>query len=1120
MADKKNHTKSLPTATTGIEGFDADMSDRDNFLPPGASAELERLVDQLHDVQQRLVDLTGGQIDAVTHRSGRSYLLHDAQQHLRERESHQRQYAKMQATILNSLPAHIALLNLNGVIIAVNDSWRDFAVSNRYSGANFGVGLNYIEICERAGGRHASEGIAVAEGIRAILARRSDHFVLEYPCHSGDERRWFRMIVSPLELDDGSGAVVMHVDITDRKLTEEALRDSEATHRRLFEHNPLPLWVYDLESLSFLAVNDAAIQHYGYSREEFLGMTIADIRPQEDVPALRDNVARIAGGIDRAGIWRHRLKNGRVISVEVTSHTLEYGGRRAVMVLAIDVTERLEAEAALMAMQQQTSLILSSIGEGIHVLDVGGNVLFSNPAANRMLGWSEVEMYGQHSHTLIHHHHADGRDYPSAECPIYRTLRDGVTRQISGEVFFRKDRSSFPVAYVCAPIIDPKGDISGVVVSFRDIGEHQLAQAELNRKDTLLHLAGKLARVGGWEVALPDYRIAWSDEICEILEIPRDRLPSIEEALDLYTPESRQLMSDVLERCLRNGEPFNVELRVRTMSGEWLWVRCLGEPVYDADGSILKARGAFQDITDYRRLYDQLAESSERFRHVAQATVDAIWDWDLVNDKVWWNSGMQSLFGHRLDELPPDSSSWTLHLHPDDHDAVLADIHRVIDGGEDAWESRYRFRRASGSYARVIDRGFVVRDDRGKAIRMVGGMTDVTRQLQLEEQLRQAQRLESVGQLTGGVAHDFNNLLTVMLGNAELLAEELAPRPQLKALATMITEAAQRGADLTRRLLAFARRQPLEPEVVLSSDLIAGMDNMLRRTLGEHIEVEFVRGGGLWQTMVDPGQLESALLNLCINARDAMGNGGRLTIETANASLDQNYADLHADVQPGQYVMIAVSDTGAGITPEDLGRVFEPFFTTKAPGKGTGLGLSMVYGFIKQSRGHIKIYSESGQGTTVRMYLPRYLGDQKRVAAVKPEAVATGGSETILLVEDDPMVLRYAQNQMEALGYRVLSASSGRRALEILREQGRVDLLFTDVVMPGGMNGRELADEARKMQPDLKVLYTSGYTENAIVHHGRLDPGVQLLSKPYRRLELARRIRRVLEQDNDAGEGA
>jgi signal transduction histidine kinase len=380
----------------------------------------------------------------------------------------------------------------------------------------------------------------------------------------------------------------------------------------------------------------------------------------------------------------------------------------------------------------------------------------------------------------------------------------------------------------------------------------------------------------------------------------------------------------------------------------------------------------------------------------------------------------------------------------------------------------------------------------------------------LNSRLLQSQRLEAIGQLTGGVAHDFNNLLTVVLGNAELLAEQRAGDPLQQQLAQMIVAAAQRGADLTQQLLAFARKQALAPSAVDVNQLVAAMDPLLRRTLGEHIEIELVRGGGRWAAMVDAGQLENALLNLCLNARDAMRSGGRLTLETANAALDRAYAETHPDVTPGQYVMLAVSDTGSGIAPEHLARVFEPFFTTKEKGKGTGLGLAMVYGFMKQSAGHISIYSEPGHGTTVKLYLPRAArGDDPAVDAPELPAV-TGGAEIVLVVEDDELVRRYACTELRSLGYRVLDADCGASALQIVERREDIELLFTDVVMPGGMSGRALADAARRLRPGLRVLYTSGYTENAIVHHGRLDAGVMLLAKPYRRAELARAIRAAL----------
>jgi len=374
-----------------------------------------------------------------------------------------------------------------------------------------------------------------------------------------------------------------------------------------------------------------------------------------------------------------------------------------------------------------------------------------------------------------------------------------------------------------------------------------------------------------------------------------------------------------------------------------------------------------------------------------------------------------------------------------------------------------------------------------------------------------AQKMESLGQLTGGIAHDFNNLLTVIMGNAELLAEALRDNAALGPLAEMTCAAAARGAELTHRLLAFSRRQPLDARDTDVNALLAGMNGMLRRTLGEAIRVEMVHAAGLWHATIDPSELEAALLNLCINARDAMPAGGRLTLETTNAFLSDDYARQHGDVAPGQYVLIAVSDTGSGIAPEHLLRVFEPFFTTKAPGKGTGLGLSMVYGFVKQSRGHVKVYSEPGQGATIKLYLPRGVGESRAPDAVVVSESLPGGDETVLLVEDEELVRHFARDQLRALGYRVLEAADGARALELIERHDDIALLFTDVVLPGGMNGRQVAEAAQQRRPRLKVLYTSGYTENAIVHHGRLDRGVQLLTKPYRRADLARKLRAVLD---------
>ena len=393
---------------------------------------------------------------------------------------------------------------------------------------------------------------------------------------------------------------------------------------------------------------------------------------------------------------------------------------------------------------------------------------------------------------------------------------------------------------------------------------------------------------------------------------------------------------------------------------------------------------------------------------------------------------------------------------------------------------------------------------------------EIQERLQAEEALRQAQKMEAVGQLTGGVAHDFNNLLTVILGGLDSIKRETDKDssdidvPRLRRMQALAFQGAERAATLTSRLLAFARRQPLAPKPINLNKLVGGLSDLLQRTLGETIALESVSAAGLWLAYADPTELESTLMNLAINARDAMPDGGKLTIETANVSLDEDYVSaLVEPVPPGQYVMLAVSDTGVGMKKETIDRVFEPFFTTKEAGKGTGLGLSQAYGFVRQSGGHIRIYSEPGEGTTVKLYLPRDF----RAEAPAHERItsgADGGSETVLVVEDHEGLREYSAGVLRELGYCVLEAPDGEAGLELLRERPEVDLLFTDVVLPG-LNGRQLADQALEFRPDLKVLFTTGYTPNAIVHNGRLDDGVSLITKPFTFDSLASKVRKMLD---------
>ncbi len=601
-----------------------------------------------------------------------------------------------------------------------------------------------------------------------------------------------------------------------------------------------------------------------------------------------------------------------------------------------------------------------------------------------------------------------------------------------------------------------------------------------------------------------------SPALCRMLGYEMSELAG-RTGLSLVHPDDRAAGEAVFARALADPDnPHQVQMRWRRSDGVYRWlegvsVNLLHDP---AVGAVVTNS---RDVTERKAAEAALRASETRYRLAARATSDAIWEWDLLGGQVEWNEGVQTLFGYAADDVAPTAEWWLERIHPDDHDRVLAGIRAVIDGGGQTWSDEFRFRRDDGSWADVIDRGHIVHDERGRPVRMIGAMANVTEPRRLEAELRQSQKMEAVGRLAGGIAHDFNNLLTVISGRSDLLLHRLRSDDPVRKDVELIKRVSERAATLTRQLLAFSRKQVLQPRVLALDLVVADLEPMLQRLIGEDVELITTIAPGVGRVQADPAQIEQVVLNLVVNARDAMPAGGRLTIGLADVEVDAAFVAANPSAAPGPHVVLAVSDTGDGIPPEVQPRIFEPFFTTKEPGKGTGLGLAMVYGIVKQHEGTIVVDSEAGRGTTFRVYLRRVDAPAALEPAPAP-ARPTGGSGTILLVEDEDDVRDLAREILGIDGFSVLEAATPGEAMRAAeRHTGVIDLVVTDVVMPE-MSGRELVVWLLERRPGTRVLYISGYNEDAIAQHGVLDAGTTLLAKPFTPDELRRTVAAMLER--------
>ena len=844
-----------------------------------------------------------------------------------------------------------------------------------------------------------------------------------------------------------------------------------------------PIWVCDLAETRIIACNEAACRFLGRSAGSIAGLAPVDIGL-----AAPDGLTDVG---NPGGPWvAADLHRDSILWAGAPARTL------SVILRPRDMTKTDEDSPAKLS--QLMKRLMHQDGCAYIGADRHTGRIRITPQLQSLLGLAAGGTAGSVADMM-----------PNVQADdLIRYLADRRAASETGglsETVVRVLRPAGDVRYIKMTVgtdVDSGGREFGMV---QDVTE-AITQTERGvRREALLLLTSDLARVGGWRRDLAAEIVDATPGVNRIFGAPEGPF-NLEAVLQCYDAAGRADMLKARERVFQDRIEVEGEYPITTLDGVRKWVRVMQRPVVALDGSVTAVVGAVQDIT--RR-----HEEEQRLRAVIDVAADAIYELDPNRNSTVFSTGIQSAFGHDWSGEQHHPTPWELALHPEDRDRIAADFRAFCSGPDLRWRSEYRVMRGDGRIAHVRDKALAVRDEAGALIRVIGSIEDVTLERRTVERLKQAERLEAIGKLTGGIAHDFNNLLTVILGNADLLEAD----PQLdrgsRDRASVILRAAERGAELTRGLLAFAGQQPLVPKTLDVGVALTEVRRLLAHTLPADITQQVLTPPGLWLVEADPAQLNAAILNLAVNARDAMPDGGTLLIECSNEELDEAYADTNPDAKAGDFVRIAVTDTGTGIPPDVLTRVFEPFFTTKARGAGTGMGLSMVLGFARQSGGHVKIKSEGGLGTTITLYLPRSTAERAEAVLQPVASVLQGLGEHVLVVEDNELLLPHVTQLITNLGYRVSAAPNAEAALAILAKDRPVDLLFTDVVLPGGINGPKLAKLAQARRPGLKVLFTSGYTENAIVHHGRLDPGVQLLSKPYRRNDLARKLRQVIEGD-------
>jgi PAS domain S-box-containing protein len=735
------------------------------------------------------------------------------------------------------------------------------------------------------------------------------------------------------------------------------------------------------------------------------------------------------------------------------------------------------AHSYLFAAFQNSPVAVAVTRDGI-IIDV-------NDAFTRLTGWSREELAGRVARGML----------SAADALALREdlERGGQVRDRAVTLFTKDARARDILLGVSTVDLD---GAAHTISTFVDLTEQRRVERELRTSEERLRLIAETISEVFWiaDVEIkttlyvsPAYERVWGRSCQSLLAQPRS-------FLDAVHPDDLARVLRTLAARQRSGEPFDHEYRILKPDGEARWIWDRGFPVVLDGGHIQHYVGVAQDVTQRKQREEQLRGSLERFELVSRATHDAVWDVDLKTGEAFWSDTFYEKYGLPRDP-PPDVEGWASHIHPEDRDRVTASYHRALEGDGEQWREEYRYRLADGTYASVIDRAYILRGPDRVAVRISGVIEDVTKYLDLQRQLQQAAKMEAVGHLAGGVAHDFNNILTVIQGHASLLAMSETTPPETKESASEIAAAANRAASLTRQLLLFSRRQVLQRSSFDVNEALAATGKMLSRILGEDIELTFDLSPRALLVDADAGMVDQIVLNLAVNARDAMAGGGQLTIATSEA---------------GGHVRLTVSDTGGGIPEDVLPHIFEPFFSTKSPDKGTGLGLSTVFGIVKQHDGWIDVDTAAGTGSSFHVFLPLSTTPPAARAQDEP-APAAEGTETVLLVEDEPAVLTLMGTALERKGYRTLKASTAAQALHLCQSHPNIRLLVTDLVLPGGMGGRDLSAAMCAERPELKVLLVTGYSADLSGMEIRQEPGRHFLQKPFTPALFVDRVRACLD---------